>query len=49
MQIVIDSQMRYWYFINHIFFGLPMVMNLINFWYWSNVVLINLKDDFDSF
>ena len=47
VQIVIDSQMRYWYRINHIFYGLPMVINLIVFWYWSNVVLINLGTDFE--
>ena len=26
-----------------------MVINLCVFWYWSNVVLINLKDDEESF
>ena len=41
--------MRYWYRINHIFFGLPMVVNLFVFWYWSNVVLINLKGDPEHF
>ena len=49
VQIVIDNQARYWYLINHVFYGLPMMVNLAVFWYWSNVVLINLKDQEDRF
>lgn len=49
VQIVIDSHADYWYRINHIFYGLPMLINLVIFWYWSNVVLINLFIDFETF
>ena len=43
IQIVIDCHARYWDRINYLFVGLPMMVNLLLFWYWSNVVLPNLK------
>ena len=49
VQVIIDSQARFWYRINHLFYGLPMVINLCVFWYWSNVVLINLESDGKNF
>ena len=48
IQIIIDCHARYWDRINYLFVGFPMVINLILFWYWSNVILPNLKND-DSF
>ena len=49
VQIVIDSHASYWYRRNHLFYGLPMVINLAVFWFWSNVVLVNLFIDYETF
>ena len=42
VQIVIDCHARYWDKLNYLCVGLPMLINLIVFWYWSNIVLPNL-------
>ena len=49
VQIVIDCHASYWNRINYIFVGLPMIFNLFFFWYWSNVVLVNIENDPDNF
>ena len=42
VQIVIDCHARYWDRLNYLCVGLPMLINLLVFWYWSNIVLPNL-------
>ena len=42
VQIVIDCHARYWDKLNYLCVGLPMLINLLVFWYWSNIVLPNL-------
>ena len=49
VQIIIDSHAEYWNRLNYIFVGIPMAFNLLNFWYWSNIVLVNLEQDPDAF
>ena len=49
VQIIIDSHIAYWNKLNYLFVGLPMAFNLLNFWYWSNIVLVNIENDPDSF
>ena len=45
VQIMIDSQMDYWY--NVIGFGLalPLILQLIIFWYYSNVVISHVLEE----
>ena len=47
VQIVIDCHADYWNRINYLFVGGPMILNLFFFWYWSNVVLVNIENDKD--
>ena len=49
VQIVIDCHASHWNRINYLCVGLPMLFNLLNFWYWSNIVLVNLPLDPDTF
>ena len=42
IQIVIDCHARYWDRINYLFVGFPMMINLLLFWYSSNIILPNL-------
>ena len=49
VQIIIDCHARYWDRINYLFVGLPRIINLIFFSYWSNIVLSNLDRAFDEF
>ena len=51
VQVVIDHHWSYWRRVNYLAFGLPIVLNLLVFWYWSNIVLPNLNEetgDFDT-
>ena len=50
VQIIIDSQLDYWGKVNAYYIGLPMTVQLVVFWYWSNIVLFNLpkNDDVQS-
>ena len=45
VQILIDSHHYYWKRVNLITIGLPMVVQLICFWYWSNIVISNIDED----
>ena len=49
VQIVIDCHASYWNRINYLFVGVPMLFNLFFFWYWSNVVLVNIENDKSNF
>ena len=49
VQIIIDHQWKYWRVANGLVFGLPAIINLAVFWYYSNIVLPNLNDEDDSF
>ena len=44
-----DNHWAYWQFYNLTCVGLPMFIQLLVFWYWSNIVLVNLKTDTDLF
>ena len=41
-QILIDSHHFYWKKVNLLTIGLPMIVQLICFWYWSNIVISNI-------
>lgn len=45
IQIIIDSHNRYWRKINLIAIGLPLTVQLVTFWYWSNILLPNYDID----
>ena len=52
VQILIDNHWSYWRRLNTLLFGLPILANLLIFWYWSNIVLPNTQleqdDSFDT-
>lgn len=39
IQIILDAHKVYWGKINLLAIGLPMGLQLIVFWYWSNIIL----------
>ena len=43
VQILIDAQSEHWLKIDYLAFFLPEVIQLLVFWYWSNLVLPYLK------
>ena len=49
VQIMIDEHHQYWS--SRIFWGtgFPMIIQLVAFWYWSNIVIINLDENSDAF
>ena len=49
IQVLIDTHAAYWDRINHIYVGIPMTIQLILYWYWSNIVLPNMKIERDTF
>ena len=49
IQIVIDCHASHWDRLNYLFLGLPMLINLLVFWYWSNIVLPNLDKNSETF
>ena len=49
VQIIVDNHWAYWRNKYMYYIGLPMVVQLCAFWYWSNFVLINLKKSYDTF
>ena len=49
VQIIVDNHWEHWRFFNMTCVGLPMLIQLAVFWYWSNIVLVNLPLDRDLF
>jgi len=49
IHILIDNHWQYWSFWSRVFVGLPLSIHLLVFWYWSNIVLVNIKTDPDRF
>lgn len=49
VQILIDSHIKYWIRINYIAIGLPLIVQLMVFWYWSNVVLPHIDIGKETF
>ena len=41
VQVIIDKQWQRWTFFNKYFRAIPIVLQLIAFWIWSNVLLVN--------
>ena len=46
---MIDSHDNYWFKKNLVYIGLPMLLQLITFWYWSNIVMTNIDIDYDKY
>ena len=46
---MIDEHARHWDKVNYLAVGLPMTVQLIAFWYWSNIIVINLDRDAGGF
>ena len=42
VQILINSHEAYWHNINRILIGFPMLVQLVTFVYWSNVVITHI-------
>ena len=44
---MIDAHGKRWNFINRMALGIPMFIQLLCFWYWSNIVLphINISEE----
>ena len=49
VQIMIDEHSKFWDKLNFWCFGFPMVIQLSAFWYWSNIVIVNLEKDHGVF
>ena len=49
IQILIDNHWEFWRSYSRFSYGLPLVIQLLVFWYWSNIVIVNLKNDKDTF
>ena len=49
VQILIDNHWKYWVRYSLWSYGLPLIIQLAVFWYWSNIVLVNLAKDKDTF
>ena len=45
VQIIIDCHYRHWRWLNLKAFGIPLIILLIFFWHWSNIILTHLKKD----
>ena len=45
VQIMLTAQQENWLLIDWLAFFMPQFLQLIIFWYWSNIVLPNLKTD----
>ena len=45
VQILIDYHYSYWQIVQWYSVGIPMVFQLIVFWYWSNIVIVNIETD----
>lgn len=43
--MLIDYQYNYWNNQQYWAIGLPMICQLIIFWYWSNIVIANIESD----
>ena len=44
VQILIDYQWMYWRKAKNLTYGLPILINFLFFWYWSNIVLHHLGE-----
>ena len=45
VQIIIEHHEKYWKKRNLLFFGLPLLLQLIIFWLWSNLLLPGIQVD----
>ena len=49
VQIMIDAQYERWFWVDFSAFFMPELVQLMLFWYWSNIILINLgQGNFDD-
>lgn len=49
VQIMIDAQYERWFWVDFSAFFMPELVQLMLFWYWSNIILINLgQPSFDD-
>ena len=42
VQIMIDAQYERWFWVDFSAFFMPELVQLMLFWYWSNIILINV-------
>ena len=42
VQIMIDAQYERWFWVDFFAFFMPELVQLMLFWYWSNIILINV-------
>ena len=49
IQILITAQQENWLWIDYVAFFLPMLIQLLAFWYWSNIIIVNLDKDTGDF
>jgi len=49
IQILLDNHWKYWSFWSRVLVGLPLVIHLLVFWYWSNIVVVNIASNPDTF